>query len=166
MAADDDSKPAELPELTARQHHFVRELLAGRTASDAYRRAYNAENSKPETIHANACRMANNAKVKAWVAAGRTALMGGASVSRENHMRELERLRELSIAAGKHSAAVQAEMLRGKVAGYYVEQYADVSAGDPIAALNSIAELAPELAADLARREGIKWRAPGSAAKH
>ena len=165
MQGDDDSKPEELPELTARQHHFVRELLAGRTSSDAYRRAYSAENSKPETIHANACRLANNAKIKAWVAAGRTALMGGASVSRENHLRELERLRELALAANKHSAAVQAEMLRGKVAGFYVEQYADVSAGDPITALNSIAELAPELAADLARREGISWR-PGGAAKH
>ena len=40
----------DLPELTPRQMAFVRYLLAGKGASDAYRLAYNCENQTPESV--------------------------------------------------------------------------------------------------------------------
>lgn len=151
---------AELPELTAQQLEFVEGLLAGKTASDAYRAAYDCAGSSSRTIWANACRLRNDGKVSAWLAAARQAYLGHAVLSLEGHLRELERLRELALAAGNIGAAVQAEQLRGKASGHYVEQFADVTC-DPVRTLNEIAELSPELAAALAKQHGIAWAPAG-----
>lgn len=147
----------ELPELTAQQMAFVKGILDGMTASDAYRAAYSTENQKPETTWAAASRLRNDTKVAAWLAAARMANLGSATVTLAGHVAELERLREIALKTGNVGAAVQAEQLRGKASGHYVEQWRDLTEPDPLAALRQLEKLSPELARKLADQHGIPW---------
>lgn len=146
-----------LPELTAQQMEFVRHLLEGKTATDAYRAAYNTSNMLANTIWSAASNLRHDAKVATWLTAARTANLGSAKVTLEGHVAELERLREIALSTGNVGAAVQAEQLRGKAAGHYVEQVRDVTDIDPMKTLEQIALHSPELARKLAEDEGIAW---------
>jgi phage terminase small subunit len=156
----------KLPDLTESQYAFVLGLLAGKTGADAYRAAYDASAMSSAAVHVAASRLRTNAKVTLWLRASRVAHLGSSTVTLDGHLRELERLRELALKAGNHGAAMQAEIARGKAAGHYVEKYADVSEGDPIATLNEIAATDPELAAKLAKAHGITWNEGKPDASH
>jgi hypothetical protein len=54
--------------LTVKQEIFCQELAKGATQSDAYRKAYNSSAAKPETIWAEASRLAADPMVSARVA--------------------------------------------------------------------------------------------------
>jgi hypothetical protein len=49
--------------LTAKQEDFCRKFMELRSASEAYRAAYDAENMKRETVHRNASALLSNSKV-------------------------------------------------------------------------------------------------------
>lgn len=146
----------ELPELTPQQFGFVEGLLAGKTAADAYRGAYDCRNMQARSIWVEASRLRSHPEIALWLSAARQAHLSQAVVTKEAHLRELDRLKELALLAGNVGAAVQAEQLRGKAAGHYVEQYADVTI-DPSRTLQEIAALSPELAAALAKQHGLSW---------
>lgn len=159
------TKPAdarELPDLTGQQQEFVRHLLAGKTGADAYRLAYDCSNSSSATIIAHASRLRADANVSAWLAAGREAHLGTAILTRESHMAELERLKEIAIKTGNVGAAVQAEQLRGKVAGHQVDRIADVTAEqDPFEMLRAIArDMGEDVAKQAAAKSGLTWPIP------
>lgn len=156
----------ELPDLTPQQMEFVRQLLAGKTGADAYRAAYNTENMLPATLIAAASRLRANSNVSAWLAAGREAHLGTAVLTRESHMAELERLKEIALKTGNIGAAVQAEQLRGKVAGHQVDRIQDVTPADPVDILRDIAATAPEFAQQLAAQAGIDLTSPTSTTRH
>jgi phage terminase small subunit len=158
---------AELPELTVMQQKFVEGILAGKTASDAYRAAYTTENMLSSTIWVKASELRNNEKVQVWLAAARMAGLGSATVTYEGHLRELERLREIALKSGNIGAAVQAEQLRGKVAGHHVDQIRDVTERhDPAQTIREIAVHSPELAASLAAANGIEFNPAEGLTKH
>lgn len=154
----------ELPELTDQQQEFVRQRLAGKTATDAYKAAYSTENMLPRTIWAQASRMNSHPDIAAWLAAGREAYLGTTILTREGHMAELERLREIALKTGNIGAAVQAEQLRGKVAGHQIDRVADVTTPDATDTLTAIASVDKELAHKLALAHGIPFDMP--ATKH
>lgn len=155
----------ELPDLTVQQSEFVRHVLAGQTASDAYRNAYNTENMLDSTIWAEASRLRHNQNVAAWLAAAKMAKLGTATVTLADHLQELESLRELGKATGNIGAAVNAEVSRGKAAGHYVDKVADVTKESDLAAtLKEIAAINPDIARQLAERDGIDFEA--GATKH
>lgn len=163
------SEVAELPELTAQQLEFVRHLLAGKTASDAYRASYDTENMQNPTIWVEASRLRSHPNVAIWLAAARKAKLGTAVLTKEQHMQELERLREIALDSGNIGAAVQAEQTRGKVAGHHVERVQDVTDQmDPIATLRQIEQQhGPEIAASLAAKHGFKdWKPSESETRH
>lgn len=147
---------ADLPDLTDNQRKFVEGILAGKTASDAYRGAYDCSNSRDASIWAAASAMRANTNVAIWLAAARKAGLGHTVVTLSGHIAELERLREIAIESGNVGAAVQAEQLRGKAQGHYVERL-EVSAADPLETLRQIASVSPALAAQLAAAQGIEW---------
>ncbi len=162
-----DEVEGDLPELTAQQTKFVEGLLKGMSASDAYRAAYDTENSAPNTIWSSASRLRSDPKVASWLAQARKNGLGAATVSLEGHLQELERLKAIAIETGNVGAAVQAEQLRGKAAGHYVEKHQDVGQStDVTRTLKDIAELNPDLAAQLAAQHGIDWKADEGATKH
>ena len=51
-----EESPFGLPDLTTPQMNFVLGIIAGKSASDAYRAAYNAENMSNESIWVEASR--------------------------------------------------------------------------------------------------------------
>jgi hypothetical protein len=158
---------AELPELTGKQQKFVEGLLAGKTGADAYRQAYDCSNMASSTVIANASRLRADDNIAAWLSAGRQAHLGTAIVTFEGHLRELERLKEIALKSGNVGAAVQAEQLRGKVAGHHVDQIRDVTERhDPAQTIREIAAHSPDLAAALAAANGIAFDPAEGLTKH
>lgn len=150
----------ELPELTERQRHFVEGIVSGKTASDAYRAAYDCANSTTRTVWAEASRQRSNPNVSAWIAAAQKACLGSTAVTLDDHLRQLERLREIALESGNVGAAVLAEHHRGKARGHYVEQVRDVTEHDPQRTIMEIAQHSLEFAQELAKQHNIPWTPP------
>ncbi len=148
---------ADLPDLTAQQMKFVEEAIQGKNATDAYRAAYDTSRMLKETVWSEASRLWNNPQVAAWISQARIAGLGEATVSLSNHIRQLERIREMAILAGNHGAAAQCEQLRGKAQGHYTERLEITNKHDPLEELRQIAQTSPAFAAQLARDSGIPW---------
>lgn len=117
-----DVETDDLPDLTPQQMKFVEGLVAGKTASDAYRLAYDTSNYSQNAIWVDASRLKSHPKVRLWLDALQAAGFTKISCTRDEHLSELERLRNVAEKEGNLGAAVQAEQLRGKVAGHYVER--------------------------------------------
>ena len=146
----------ELPELSPQQQTFVQGLLAGKTASDAYRAAFDTTEWLASSIWGKASILANDAKVQVWLSAARKAQLGTAHITLDQHIRRLDRLAAIAVETGNIGAAVQAESIIGKVAGHHIERIQEVPA-DPADVLKTIAATAPDLAAMLAAQAGIPW---------
>lgn len=159
---------ADLPELTPSQAKYVEGLLSGRmTDAEAYRAAYNTENMGHGTVAVEASRLKSNPKVALTISILRKHGLGALNISRDDHLQELERLKAIALETGNVGAAVQAEQLRGKVGGHYVEKHADVSQStDVTQTLKDIAQHSPDLAAQLAAQHGIEFSAPHDETKH
>lgn len=163
----DQDYSADLPDLNERQSKFVEAVLRGMNSTEAYRTAYDTDGMAPNTIWSAASRLRSDAKVSLWISAARKNGLGTASLTLDSHLQELERLKAIAIETGNVGAAVQAEQLRGKAAGHYVEKHQDVSnITDPVQTLREIAKESPELAASLASQHGIPWIADEGATKH
>lgn len=156
-----------LPDLTDNQMKFVEGVLAGKTASDAYRAAYDCSGSTNNTIWCEASKLNSNPKVSQWLAAARIAGLGSAVVTFEGHVRQLERIREVALKTGNVGAAVQAEQIRGKAAGLHVDQVRDVT--DRHDAAQTIQQLAELTGADphaIAAKYGVSLPVDAGATKH
>ena len=158
-----------LPELTDQQQKFVEGLAVGMTASEAYRNAYDCSNSGQNTVWVSASRLKAHPSVALWIEALQAAGFTRIAISRDDHLRELERLRNVAERSGNLGAAVQAEQLRGKVAGHYVEKI-EHHAGQPDTAdrLRALADANPEIAEiakSIAAKHGIEWK-PENSTRH
>jgi phage terminase small subunit len=109
----------ELPTLTPKQTAFVHALLQSKTASAAYREAYDCKKMSTEAVWVEASRLRSNTKVSLWLRHFQRIGMDEARITIGNHLTELARARELALANGQISAGVQAEHYRGKAAGLY-----------------------------------------------
>lgn len=145
-----------LPDLTANQLAFVRGILDGKSASDSYRMAYDVSNSGKNTIWVEASRLRNHPHVSLWLSRAREAEMGHANITLEQHIQRLDALKQMAIETGNIGAAVQAEQIIGKVKGYHVERFEDVSRSDAMSALDELAKLSPEAAKALAQEHNIQ----------
>lgn len=156
----DDENASELPSLTAEEMAFADSIIQGKTATEAYLRAYpHKAHWKKEAIWSKASTLKNSDKIQAWLGAAREAQVGNAATTLATHLLELDRLKHRALAQNNVSAAIQAEHLRGKAAGLYVEKTETITKPDPRAVLDKIAETNPELAAELAKTRGITWKA-------
>lgn len=155
----DDMDADALPNLTPQQMQFVEGLLGGKTATDAYKAAYDCSSMGANSIWVEASRLRANSNIALWLSMARQAHLGAGILTLEGHLRELDRLKELCINGKNYGAAVQAEQLRGKASGHYVEQFRDLTDDDPLKTLTAIAAIDPELARRLAALDGIPWQA-------
>lgn len=120
--------------LTPKQEKFCTEFVQCGNAAEAYRRAYSAGKMKPETVWSNASRLLDDSKVTARVEELREAAAREAQVTLEGHLNDLRRLRDLAVEEGQLSAAITAEVSRGKAAGLYtVKQELSGPDGGPVA---------------------------------
>ena len=117
MSIEADDIVDDLPSLTPKQHAFVRALLKGKTASDAYREAYDCEGMAANSIWVAASRLRSDAKVALWLRHYQLAAVQEGAVTLKGHLGELTRLREHALDAKQVAAAVQAEHHRGRAAG-------------------------------------------------
>lgn len=108
--------------LTQRQETFCLAYIETGNASEAYRRAYNTENMKSETVHRNAKALMDNNKIATRIEEIRAPVIQKARYELEDAMREAEQARKLALADPKGAgAAVSATALKAKLNGLLVE---------------------------------------------
>lgn len=162
----DEPIDEELPALTPQQQEFVKGIVAGKNASDAYRAAYDCSQSQPSTIWARASELRANGKVAAWITAAQKACLGATKLTLDDHLQQLERLREIALEKGNVGAAVLAEHHRGKAKGHYTDNVNITTEHDPMRTLLEIRQHSPELADQLAKEYNIPLPAEQGTTRH
>lgn len=93
-------------------------------ASEAYRRSYNAEKMKPETVNRNAKALMDNNKVATRVQELRAAHVERHEITVDDLIRELEEARSIAMAGERQqpAAMVAASMGKAKLLGLIVDK--------------------------------------------
>lgn len=119
--------------LTPKQELFAQAIVTGLNQSDAYRAAYKVgPKTKPETVNQAASRIMADSNVSARVAELREQVAKKAQITLEGHLEDLMRLRNMAAKEKQYSAAIAAEIARGKASGVHVEKtQADVAVTFP-----------------------------------
>lgn len=113
--------------LTPRQQRFVQEYLTDLNATQAAVRA----GFSAKTAGQIGARLLKDVKVRAEIVKGQGKAADRNELTVDAHLAELDRLATHALAAGQVSAAIRAQELRGKVAGFYVERHEDVTSMTP-----------------------------------
>ena len=108
--------------LPPKQEEFVQELIKGRSQADAYRKVYKTDKSTNKTINEKASRMANKGNVEARLSEIRKPVNEKLGYTLEAHLKRLEVLSMKAANVGQLTAAINAEISRGKASGHYVEK--------------------------------------------
>lgn len=108
--------------LTPKQEAFCLAYLETGNASEAYRRAYNTEGMKPETVNRTAKQLLDNHKITTRIHELQSDAAEATQITLQGHLEDLRRLRDAATEAKQYGAAVKAEMARGKAAGLYTER--------------------------------------------
>jgi len=103
--------------LTPKQENFCLAYLETGNASEAYRRAYDAENMKPESINVNASKLLADAKVALRIETLRAPIIAKAQLTVEDLLAELEEARQLALETEAPAPAVSATMGKAKLLG-------------------------------------------------
>lgn len=124
--------------LTPKREAFAQAVASGLTQADAYREAFDASRMKPETIQSAASRLMADCKVSARVEEIRKPVVKRAQITLEAHLERLRRLSEAAEAAEQYSAAISAEVSRGKASGLYIEKIEHSGGSEPIKTISEI----------------------------
>ena len=121
---DKKAPSSEGGKLTPKQEAFARAYIETGNASEAYRRAYNAENMKPNTVYVKACELLANGKVSAKVQDLKEQHATRHVVTVDDIIRELEEARVMASTGERPqaSAMVAASMGKAKILGFIVEK--------------------------------------------
>lgn len=104
--------------LTPKQESFCLAYLETGNASEAYRRSYNAQNMKPESINVNACKLLSDAKIAQRLEELRAPIIAKAQLTVEDLLAELEEARQLALETESPAPAVSATMGKAKLLGF------------------------------------------------
>jgi phage terminase small subunit len=126
-ASANSSEQKEDAKLTQKQEAFCVAYLETGNASEAYRRSYDASNMSMPSVNRAAKELVDNPKIAARVNQLREPVLERMQVTLQGHLSDLLALREKAIVDGKWSAAVQAEIARGKAAGLYIQKNENVN---------------------------------------
>lgn len=111
-----------MADLTPKQEAFALAYIETGSASEAYRRAYCADEMKPETLNKRASELLAHGGVAGRIESLRAPVREAVQLTLKQHLEDLKRLRDLAEQDGKYGPAIQAEVARGKAAGLYVEK--------------------------------------------
>lgn len=105
--------------LTAKQEAFCLAYLETGNASEAYRKAYNAENMKPETVNRKAKELLDHGKISARIEALQEEHRDRHKITVDDLLAELEEARQVALGQSnpQTSAAVAATMGKAKLLG-------------------------------------------------
>ena len=110
--------------LTPKQEAFCIAIVAGKTAAEAYAIAGYQPKASPTTRQQASSRLLNSKEIARRIAELRMPAAKKAGLTLESHLEDLQRLRNMAVKDGQMSAAIAAEIARGKAAGVwaYVER--------------------------------------------
>jgi phage terminase small subunit len=108
--------------LTPKQERFAQLVAEGKNLSEAYRLSYNAEKMKPETVNREAKALIDDPKISTRVEEIRKPIIERTQITLDSHLRDLMMLRNMAVKEKQISAAIAAEVARGKAAGIHVEK--------------------------------------------
>lgn len=109
--------------LTPKQEAFAQAIVTGVNQSDAYRAAFTVgAKTKPETVNQAASRLMSDSNITARVAELRKPVAERAQMTLESHLDDLMRLRNMAAKEKQYSAAISAEIARGKASGISAEK--------------------------------------------
>lgn len=108
--------------LTPKREKFAQAVASGKNPSEAYRAAFDAGNMQAETIRKRASELAKNGDIRGRLEALRAPAVEAVGITLESHLRDLLALRNLAAKKEQMSAAISAEIARGKVCGLYVDR--------------------------------------------
>ena len=110
-------------ELTPKQEAFAQAVASGLTQSDAYRKSYTVKpTTKPESVNQKSSALMSEVNIRSRVMELRERGADNAVLTREAHLEELKRLKGIALELEDIKAAINAEQLRGKVMGHYIER--------------------------------------------
>jgi len=112
--------------LTQKQENFALKYIECGNASEAYRHAYNAEKSKPESIHVRASELLSNSNVAVRVEELRQANVEANAVTLEYLTNELRKCIGNSDAADDRSNHRGATMDLAKLHGMLIERHQEI----------------------------------------
>jgi phage terminase small subunit len=108
--------------LTPQQEKFAQSVASGMSQSDAYRAAYKVKpTTKPNVINVSASKLMADPNISLRVEELRAPVVKAAQITLESHLNDLKGLRNMATKAEHFSAAISAEVARGKASGLYVE---------------------------------------------
>lgn len=110
--------------LSPQQEKFARAAASGMSRSDAYRAAYKVrKQTRPKSVNQSASRAKANVNVTSRIAELRRPIVEAAQMTLASHLNDLLNLREKAVAENQLSAAITAEVSRGKAAGLYIKRH-------------------------------------------
>ncbi len=114
-------KPAGL---TPKREKFAQAVASGKSQAEAYRAAFTVTTMTAKTVVEKASRLMADGNVRARVDEIRAPAVEKATITLESHLRDLLALRNLAAKEKQMSAAISAEVARGKAAGVVVDRAA------------------------------------------
>ena len=113
--------------LTPQQDHFARLVAEGKAQAEAYRQAYpKSQKWTDKAVWNRASELSAHSGVLGRVSELRQQAAEKTGITLESHLNELERLRKMAEEQGNVSAAIQAEVARGKHSGVVAATKVDV----------------------------------------
>ena len=103
--------------LTPKQENFCLAYLETGNASEAYRRAYDAENMNAQTVYKRASELLDNGEITARLEVLRAPIIAKAQITVDDLLRELEEARQLALETEAPAPAVSATMGKAKLLG-------------------------------------------------
>lgn len=103
--------------MTPKREAFCLAYIETGNASEAYRRAFNAENMKPETVNNKAYELLQKGEIRARLAELREPILERHGDTVDSLLGELEAARERALAVDRPSAAVSATMGKARLLG-------------------------------------------------
>ncbi len=108
--------------MTPKQEAFCVAYILSGNATEAYKQAGYSDGMATKTAQEAASRLLKNSKVIARLSELRAPAVEMAVMTIAGHLGDLKDLRDKAMDKGKYSAAVAAEVARGKCSGFYIEK--------------------------------------------
>jgi phage terminase small subunit len=137
--------------LTPKREKFAQGVASGKTQAEAYRQAFSVAKATPKSVQELASRLMADVKVRSRVEELRKPIAEAVGITLESHLRDLLALRNLAAKEKQLSAAISAEVARGKAAGVVVDRAALELTGKNGGPLQSVSMTQSEFAAIAAK---------------
>lgn len=108
--------------MTPKQEQFAYLYIETGNATEAYRRAYNTENMKPETIAKEAYKLLQDQDITVMIDGLKAEHRARHNMTVDDIIRELEEARQIALADNKAAPMVAATMGKAKVLGLIIDK--------------------------------------------